>query len=99
MYSYCKPPDQKHGDWYIQPELFARENPRIAHKIKQKRTEKFKPCLLSRVPLAYTLTAQTNCVYTIFLRARSKKCVIYVPLLFSSRSFLYISLLYETKDF
>ena len=36
MYSYCKPPDQKHGDWYIQPELFAWENPRIAHKSSRK---------------------------------------------------------------
>ena len=39
-------------------------------------------------------------VYTIFLRARSKKkCAIHVSLLFSAISFFCISLLYETKDF
>ena len=39
-------------------------------------------------------------VYTIFLRARSKKkFAIHVSLLFSAISFFCISLLYETKDF
>ena len=38
-------------------------------------------------------------VYTIFLRARSKKCAVHVFLLFSAISFFCISLLYETKVF
>ena len=36
-------------------------------------------------------------VYTNFLRSRSKKCVIHVPLLFGAIIFPYISLLYEKK--
>ena len=36
-------------------------------------------------------------VYTIFLRSRSKKCVIHVPLLFGVIIFPYISLLCEKK--
>ena len=38
-------------------------------------------------------------VYTIFLRAWSKKCVTQVPLLFSATRFLCITLLCETKNF
>ena len=37
----CKPLYQKHGDWYIHPELFVQENPGTTQKIKQKRSEKF----------------------------------------------------------
>ena len=51
---YCKPPYKKHGNWYIHPELFVQENPKTTHKIIQKRSEKFKPCIYNVVVVKCT---------------------------------------------
>ena len=40
-----------HGNWYIHQELFVQENPGTTHKIKQKTSEKFKPCIHNVVVL------------------------------------------------